>query len=188
MMTKKKPAVNKSKKTIKVNGRPSKYSDALIEAICGRIAGGESLVKICLDPHMPSRSSVILWLTKHEGFSVRYACAREAQADYLLEELVQIADDGSNDTYTSEDGREITNQDVIARSRLRVDARKWVIAKLSPKKYGDKITQEITGKDGKDLISSQPVLNISNDTTPAQMRAMVKALGSLGNDEYDTNK
>ena len=185
MTTKKKPAVKKSKKTIKAIGRPSKYSDALTEVICGRIANGESLVRICLDPLMPSRSSVILWLTQYEGFSVRYARAREAQADYLLEELVQIADDGSNDTYISEDGKELTNQDVIARSRLRVDARKWVIAKLAPKKYGEKISQEITGKDGKDLPSNQQILNIPANATPAQIEALARGLGAFGDTEYD---
>ena len=155
------------KKTAAKKGRPSKYTDELVQIICSRIANGESLVSICLDEAMPSRSSVLLWLSESTSFSDRYAHAREAQADFLLDELVQIADDGRNDTYTSDDGRELTNQDVIARSRLRVDARKWVIAKLAPKKYSDKITQEITGLDGKDLIQTKTANEMTDDELAA---------------------
>lgn len=72
--------------------------------------------------------------------------AREAQADLLAEQILQIADDGTNDTQTDDEGRVRVDQDVIARSRLRVDARKWLASKMAPKKYGDKI--EHTGADG----------------------------------------
>lgn len=65
----------------------------------------------------------------------------------MAEEMLEIADDGRNDTYKDEDGREIANQDVIARSRLRVDARKWLMARMAPKKYGDKIEQTLQGGD-----------------------------------------
>lgn len=66
----------------------------------------------------------------------------------MAEDTVNIADDGRSDTYIDADGVKRTDQDVIARSRLRVDARKWYASKLAPKKYGDKITQEISGPDG----------------------------------------
>lgn len=85
------------------------------------------------------------WLEVNEGFRESYMRAREAQADYLAEEIIQIADDGQNDTYTDDEGQVRTNQDVIARSRLRVDARKWYASKLAAKKYGDKVEQTHTG-------------------------------------------
>jgi len=69
----------------------------------------------------------------------QYARAREAQADKLAEDILAIADDGTSDVYLDADGNERTNQDVIARSRLRVDARKWLASKMAPKKYGDKL-------------------------------------------------
>jgi hypothetical protein len=71
-------------------------------------------------------------------FRHQYARAREAQADFLAEEILQIADDGENDTYATENGPAV-NHDVVQRSRLRVDARKWLASKLAPKKYGDKL-------------------------------------------------
>lgn len=95
-------------------------------------------------------STFMRWLADEANGSLReqYARAREAQADALAEEILQIADDGRNDTYTDDDGRTIVDHDVIARSRLRVDARKWLASKMAPRKYGDKITQEHTGAGG----------------------------------------
>ena len=81
-------------------------------------------------------------------FSEQYARAREAQADKLAEEALQIADDGRSDTYLDAEGNEKTNTEAIQRSKLRVDTRKWLASKMAPKKYGDKVTQEHTGADG----------------------------------------
>lgn len=121
-------------------GRPSKYTQALADSICEHIAGGKSLVSWCqTEDGRPSYTSVMRWLEVNISFRENYARARQDQADFLAEEIVQIADDGLNDTYTDDDGNERTNQDVIARSRLRVDARKWYASKLAPKKYGDKM-------------------------------------------------
>jgi len=127
------------------------YTDEIANEICSRLVDGKSLKKICEMDDMPSKSTVFKWLSENETFSDKYARAREAQADTLADEIIDIADDGENDTYEDDEGNVKTNQDVIARSRLRVDARKWIASKLKPKKYGDKITQELTGKDGKDL-------------------------------------
>lgn len=113
---------------------------------------------------MPGKSTVMRWLDAHAEFRDQYARAREAQADYWAEEIIEISDDGSNDTYKDEDGHERTNQDVIARSRLRVDTRKWLMARMAPKKYGDKITQEVTGADGAPLV---PIINLTGRPEPS---------------------
>jgi hypothetical protein len=133
----KKPA----KKPARPVGRPSQYTPAMVDAICDAIASGESLVEICAKPGMPGTRTVYEWLDDESKpeFPHRYACAREAQADKLAGEILQIADDGTNDTQKDEDGKVRVDQDVIARSRLRVDSRKWLASKLAPKKYGDKL-------------------------------------------------
>lgn len=130
------------------NGRPSAFSPEIADLICEEIANGRSLRAICADAAMPSKASVFRWLAQEEGFRDQYARAREAQADALADEILDIADDGANDTYTDEEGRERTNADVIARSRLRVDARKWIAAKLKPKVYGEKLAAELSGPNG----------------------------------------
>lgn len=94
---------------------------------------------------MPDVSTVYRWLVANETFREMYTRAREDQADTLADQIIEIADDGINDTY-KKDGVEVTNQDVIARSRLRVDARKWIAAKLKPKKYGEKLDLEHSGE------------------------------------------
>lgn len=117
-------------------GRPSSYSPEIAERICERLIEGESLRKICLADDMPSAAAVCRWLGENEQFRDQYARARDAQADTLADEILDIADDGSND-FMGED--EAYNGDAVQRSKLRVDARKWIAAKLKPKKYGDRL-------------------------------------------------
>lgn len=89
---------------------------------------------------MPTRKSFFEWVAKDDGIKRKYEFAMEMRADLYAEEIIEIADDGKNDTYTDEKGNVCANQDVIARSRLRVDARKWYASKLAPKKYGERTT------------------------------------------------
>lgn len=134
---------------MKKPGRASLYSKALADRICKRLAAGESLRSICRDDKMPSESTVRRWaLEDMRGFSAQYAQARDLGLDTIADEILDIADDGLNDTYKDEDGNKRTDHDVIARSRLRVDARKWYLSKMAPKRYGDKISAELTGADG----------------------------------------
>lgn len=113
------------------------YSEEIADVICDRLANAESLRKICLSDGMPSQSTVFRWLgdDRHADFRERYARAREAQADALFDEMLDIADDGAND-YMGED--EKYNGDAVQRSRLRVETRKWMAGKLKPKVYGEK--------------------------------------------------
>lgn len=133
-------------------GRPSDYTQELADRICAEIAEGRSLRSILReDDGMPAMSSVFKWLRIHTEFAEQYARAREAQADALADELLEIADDGSNDWMErlGEDGKPLgwkENGEAIQRSRLRVDTRKWIASKLKPKKYGDKI--EHSGPEG----------------------------------------
>jgi hypothetical protein len=120
-------------------GRPSTYTEDMATAICAEISAGRSLRSICNDDDMPEQRTVFRWLAAHASFRQQYAVAREAQADAMLEEILEIADDGKSDKYLDGEGNERTDQDVIARSRLRVDARKWAMSKMAPKKYGDKL-------------------------------------------------
>lgn len=130
-------------------GRPSDYTPEIVSEICELIANGMSVREICRAEHMPDMRTVFRWLAKHDEFRQQYARAREAQADYLAEEILDIADDGQNDWMDRQVApgvfARVQDQEAINRSRLRVDARKWIMSKLQPKKYGDKVTQEHTG-------------------------------------------
>ncbi len=121
-------------------GRPSGYTEAIAVEICRRIAERESLRKICADPDMPDKTTVLRWLAAKENaeFRTQYAHAREMQADTLFDEALEIADETSDDWITTEDGKKVLDHEHVQRSRLRVDTRKWAAGKLAPKKYGDK--------------------------------------------------
>lgn len=76
----------------------------------------------------------------------QYARACEARADAIFEEILDIADCEDEDIIGPDDGEPRVNHDVIQRDRLRVDARKWILAKMNPKKYGDKIDHTSNGE------------------------------------------
>lgn len=122
--------------------RPSDYSQELADLICERLTQGESLRGICADEEMPHAGTVCRWLARHVEFREQYTLAREAQAELHADEMIEIADNGSNDWMKKnfgEDTRWVENGEALRRSALRIDTRKWVAAKLLPKKYGEKI-------------------------------------------------
>lgn len=109
------------------------YSPQIADLICERLAGGASLRLICGPGRaagLPGQTTVYRWLTEHDGFLRAYNLAREAQADLYIDQILEIAD--------GRDGEEGQARDA-ARDRLRIDARKWVAAKLAPKRYGEKV-------------------------------------------------
>ena len=151
-------------------GRKSDYDPKIASEICERISNGESLRAICASaPKFPAVSTICGWvLDDREGFADQYARARKLQAELLADELFGIADDGSNDTYTDKDGNVRANQDVINRSRLRVDTRKWYLSKVLPKIYGDKLDLNHSGELGiKTVLVSAPA-KAAIDARPAR--------------------
>ena len=123
------------------NGRPSeRLNQEMADIVCDLISiSTKGLDRICREnPELPHESNIHRWRLCHESFREQYAQAKRTQAELLAQEIIAIADDGSNDTYVNDDGEECVNQDVLGRSRLRVDARKWVASKLLPKVYGDR--------------------------------------------------
>ena len=112
--------------------RPSEYTAEIAERICDQLADGMSLRKICAQEGMPDKTTVRRWLKQQEGFRTQYALAREDQADHWADEIIDIADEAED----------------AGLARVQVDARKWVACKLKPKAYGDKLSAELTGKDG----------------------------------------
>lgn len=132
-------------------GRPSIYSAELGLKICQRLADGESLRAICKDDDFPTKSTVLRWILdgEHKEFSDQYAKAREIQAEVLADEIFDIADNSSNDwmerQYSEDNVQIVLNSEALARSRLRVDSRKWYLSKVLPKKFGDKSEVNHTG-------------------------------------------
>jgi hypothetical protein len=147
-------------------GRPTKFTPKLAENMLARIAQGESLNKICKGDDAPNYTTVVRWLNDDESFRKNYAHAKAIGAEKFADEIVDIADDAEGDWITLEDGRRICNHENIARSKLKVDARKWVAAKLLPKKYGD-VAPEINVNTG-----TQVVQLVCDEATRAKLIAL----------------
>ena len=86
-----------------------------------------------------SSSTFAKWCDGDDSMAKRYACATLLRAEVIFEDILSIADENYKDTYTDENGQDRTDHDVVQRSKLRIDARKWVLAKMHPTKYGDKL-------------------------------------------------
>lgn len=117
---------NRSRRLPVKKGRPSTYSAKSASQICDRLAEGSSLRSICRDTDMPSCSTVFQWLSKNPKFSEQYARAREAQADAIADECLDIA----------------KHEPDVQRARLMIDVRKWFASKMKPRKYGDQLEPE----------------------------------------------
>lgn len=118
-------------------GRPTKYTKALAERICEEISSGLSLREICRQDDIPDKSTVLLWVaTNRSEFSDQYDKACRARAYHWAEELLDIADDGTND-WMERNGEGnsgyAANGEALQRSRLRIDTRKWLLSKMLPK-------------------------------------------------------
>jgi len=155
-------AINRRKNTstkknrLRKVGRPNLFSWKYAEDLCKWLAEGKSLTKWCRKEANPSYSTVMRWLWMpsdiKEEFNKMYERARKQQAEYFVDDTVDIADDGLNDFIEKKDEkgntRVLFNKEHVLRSKLRVDTRKWAASKLEPKKYGDSSQLKLTDGDG----------------------------------------
>jgi hypothetical protein len=109
-------------------GSASTYRHEVGQAICARLANGESLVSIARDPEMPSYVTVFNWLERHSDFADAYVIARQVQADYLFDEAREVALASTHATVWAD--------------RLRFDTIRWQTARLAAKKYCERVIVE----------------------------------------------
>lgn len=144
---------------LKTMGRPSSYTQEKADAICTLLASGMSLNKICQREDMPSMPTVGLWTKENVDFLHKYTRAREAQADAIFDECLDIADEAANDILYDDNGQAMLNNVSVQRAKLRIDTRFRIAGKLSAK-YADK---PLAGAD---------VLNVTNNNLTIDARAL----------------
>lgn len=142
-------------------GRPSSYSDEIADKIVARMIEGESLTTICKDPDMPPRVTVYSWFDRRPDFYARCARAREALADYLVDEIETLAASATPDT--------------IDKIKLQVSTKQWRAMKMAPRVYGDRSRTEVTGADGGPIQTQATVVDASA-LTVGQREALKAAL------------
>lgn len=141
-------------------GRPSSYSPEIASEILAEIATTRKGLKaICKEREdFPSPSTVYLWLLHSEDFSEKYARAKQDSLQVLEDEILDISDNqqpGEIVTIKGDGSKEVKISDMLEHRKLQIESRKWLMMKLKPKKYGDRITQELTDADG-----GAPTLNV----------------------------
>ncbi|MGC0869636.1 UNVERIFIED_ORG: hypothetical protein C7430_110199 [Pantoea agglomerans] len=124
--------------------RPSDYLPEVAADICSLLADGESLRKVCERAGMPNKATVFRWLAQHDEFRDQYAKATETRADAIFEEMFDIADGVAEEAAA------------VGKARLRIDTRKWALARMNPKKYGDKVSQEIDHRSSDGTMATKP--------------------------------
>jgi hypothetical protein len=120
----------------KKKGRPSGYTEEMGQTICNLLSEGLSLRKAC-KVVQSNISNVRRWLLANPAFRTQYARAREEQADYYADEIIDIAD-----------GEGLPDQ-----KRVRIEARKWIACKLHPRVYGEKLN--VTARDETPTITQE---------------------------------
>jgi len=141
-----KVGIEKVKKPRKNPNRTPEQKAQQIEQILALMHGGFSLTKACGTVNLTA-PSFLEWTEKDEALAKRYARAREACIEKMAEEVLEISDEQpAVDSFGKIDSGDVQNR------KLRVDTRKWLLSKLAPKKYGEKIQNEVTGPDGTNLF------------------------------------
>ena len=146
-----------------------KEVETIFEEIIKQVSEGSSLREVLRQTDMPSSQTFYLWINEDESKSKQYVRACRDRADGIFDEIIEIADENNADVYVDDTGEAKIDGNTVARSRLKIDARKWVASKLNPKKYGDKV--DVTSG-GEKINNSNPYL------TPEQKKLLDDKLNS----------
>lgn len=123
------------------------FSDELLAEMLDRVASGESLNQICEESGMPTRKTFYQWVSDDPAIRNMYEVALSLRADWVFDQIIEIADEpvGTTDNGSTDSG-------AVAKQKLQVDARKWVLSKMAPKKYGEKLESTIVGDGDNPLV------------------------------------
>ena len=140
-----------------------KQRQEILDKVCDELEKGLSLRKSLEKIQGPPRKTFFEWIDADSAKRNQYARACEDRADALFEEIINISDDNAGDSYTDEEGNERANHANVQRSRLRVDSRKWILSKMMPKKYGDKL----------DLTTDGESMNMSPEERQQRIKELI---------------
>ena len=140
-----------------------KQKTEIVDLICKHIENNKGSLRSALElENTPSSATFYKWIQEDKNKLKQYAHACNVRADLIFDEMLDIADDGSNDFMLNRNGDEVLNGEHVQRSKLRIDARKWALSKMNPKKYGDKL-DVTTGDKSLNKRPSFVFINKSNE-------------------------
>lgn len=148
------------------------YTAEIADALVEWISSGKTLREFCRQEGMPNWRTVYLWRETQPEFDARIVRARDLGHDAIAEEALQIADTPMEGirTESSEDGIKTVTEDMLGHRKLQIETRLKLLAKWSPKKYGDRLHTELTGPNGGPIEMAQKAaaaLSTSSDPNEA---------------------
>ena len=131
----------------RTKGAEVHYSGEITARICAELAAGESVAAVCRQAWAPDEKTHYRWMAAHAEYREAVVAAKATGIERHADEIIRIADESRIGVKVKEtkDGTFKEKGDMVDRSRLRIDARKWAAGKLRPKVYGDKIEHEHAG-------------------------------------------
>lgn len=141
----------------------------IFSLICDELEKGYSLRSILRREDMPSSRTFFKWIDEDKEKVKQYERSLELRSEILFDEIIEIADKQSEDVGEDENGNKVINHNIVQRNRLQIDARKWALSKMFPKKFGDKTIH--SGDADNPIQTTFSILNIdplsdeSNDST-----------------------
>ena len=141
----------------------------IFSLICDELEKGYSLRSILRREDMPSSRTFFKWIDEDKEKVKQYERSLELRSEMLFDEIIEIADKQSEDVGEDENGNKVINHNIVQRNRLQIDARKWALSKMFPKKFGDKTIH--SGDSENPIQTTFSILNIdplsdeSNDST-----------------------
>jgi hypothetical protein len=166
-------------------GGPLVYTPDVAERICEGLRSGRTLHDLCAGDDMPADSTVLHWMkTDRDGFAARYLQAREIGYMAMADEIIAIADDASNDwkAFSSEVGsgsreenaseekrgdQRVPDRESVERSRVRITARCWLLSRMLPRIFGDRLSVEATHAAGDSLREVMRIIDGRTRGLPA---------------------
>lgn len=110
----------------------------VFNTICDELEKGFSLRSILRRENMPSSRTFFKWIDEDTEKVKQYERSVELRSELLFDEIIEIADKQGEDVGEDEQGNKVINHNIVQRNRLQIDARKWALSKMLPKKFGDK--------------------------------------------------
>ena len=124
------------KKVVALKAEPAKFSKALFDSICEKIADGKSVREICEMPGMPDRTNFRRWCKGTPELQAAYDQAKIDREEAIFDDIQWIADHDKDPKS----------------AKVRIDAREWTLARMNGKKYGNRVTNEHTGEGGGPVV------------------------------------
>lgn len=152
--------IENTQSTEVVYGRPTSYTPELADRLCELISQGNSLNKICKSDEFPCIATIFNWLGSNDVFLDKYTRAKEQSSEAMNEELMLLGDEAIRLAQTV---NEKASTAVVQAVKLKADNMKWMMSKMKPKKYGDKVDMTSGGK----AISGNSIVfaNFKNNET-----------------------